>query len=78
MISNIPYIWKLVVAHYKLKKYRISNLTSVNAFTCTYITKKQSLHHSQRYAQFSEKWQNILGNIIQIANLLNSIEDEKL
>ena len=27
---------------------------------------------------FSDKWQNVLGNVIHIANLLNSIEDKKL
>ena len=27
---------------------------------------------------FSEKWQNVHGNVIYIANLLNSIEDKKL
>ena len=27
---------------------------------------------------FSEKWQNVPGNVIHIANLLTSIEDKKL
>ena len=40
-----------VVAHYKLRQRRMDNLTSINAFSCTYITKKQSLHHLQRYAR---------------------------
>ena len=50
MILHTPYILKLAVAHYKVRQCRINNLTSINAFICTYITKKQSLHHSQRYA----------------------------
>ena len=77
MVLNSPYIWKNVVAHYKLRQYRIDNLTSINAFPCTYITKKQSLHHSQWYALL-RKWQNVHGNVIHIANLLTSIEEKKL
>ena len=40
MLLNIPFILKLVVAHYKLRQCRINNLTSINAFSCTYIIKK--------------------------------------
>ena len=49
-----------------------------NAFSCAYITKQQSLHHTQRYALLQKKWQNVHGNVIHIANLLNSNKDKKL
>ena len=65
------------MAHYKLRQCRINNLTSINAFACTYITKKQTLHHSQRYTLL-RKWQHVHGNVTDIANLLTSIEDKKL
>ena len=78
MILIISYIWKLVEHHYKLRQCKLNNATSINAFSCTYITKKQSLYHSQKDTPFSEKWQNVHGNEIRIANLLTSIEDKKL
>ena len=77
MILNIPYILKLVVAHYKVRQCRINNLASINAFSCTYITKsKVCIIHKD--TPFSEKWLNDHGNVIQIANLLTSIGDKKL
>ena len=42
-----------------------------------YYKKKQSLL-IHKDTPFSEKWQNIHGNVIHIANFLTSIEDKKL
>ena len=58
------------MAHYKQRQCRIKNLTSINVFSCIYITKKDT--------PFSEKWQNVHGNVIHMANLFTSIEDKKL
>ena len=41
-----------------------------------YKTSKVCIIHKD--TPFSEKWQNVHGNVIHIANLLNSIEDKKL
>ena len=42
-----------------------------------YITKSKvcTIHKD---TAFLEKWQNVHGNVIDIANLLNSIEDKKV
>ena len=53
---------------------RINNLTSINASSCTYI--KVCIIHKD--TPFSEKWQNVYGNVIHLANLLTSIEDKNL
>ena len=60
------------------KTMQIKNLASINAFLCTFITKKQSLQNSQRYTLLRKMAKNIHGNVIHIANLLTSIEDKKL
>ena len=72
MILNIPYIWKRVVAHYKLRQYRIDNLTSINALLCTFITKSK-VCIIYKDTPLSEKWKNVHVNVIHIDNLLTSI-----
>ena len=65
------------MAHYKVRQFTINNLTSINAFSCTYITKSK-VYTIHKDTPFSEKWLNVHGNVIHIANLLASIEDKKL
>ena len=50
----------------------------MNASLCTFITKKQSLQHSQRYTLLRKMAKHIHGNVIHIANLLTSIEDKNV
>ena len=67
------------MAHYKLRECRTNNQTSINEFSCTYITKKQNLHYSQRYTLLRKMAKiNVHGNIIHIANFHFSIEDKLL
>ena len=40
--------------------------------------KKNKVFIIHKDTSFSEKWQNVHGNVIHIANLLNSVEDKKL
>ena len=40
--------------------------------------KKSKVYIIHKDTPFSEKWQNIHGNVIHIANLLTSIEDKNL
>ena len=77
MILNIPFILKLVVAHYKLRQCRINNLISINVFH-VHILQNSKVCIIHKDTPFSEKWQNGHGNVIHIANLLISIEDKEL
>ena len=43
-----------------------------------YILQKSKVYNIHKDTPFSEKWQNIHGNVIHIANLLTLIEDKKL
>ena len=43
-----------------------------------HILQKSKVYIIHKYTPFSEKWQNIYGNVIHIANLFNSIEGKKL
>ena len=43
-----------------------------------HILQKSKVSIIHKDAPFSEKWQNVHGNVIHIANLLTSIEDKKL
>ena len=43
-----------------------------------HILQKNKVCIIHKETSFSEKWQNVHGNVIHIANLLNSIEDKKL
>ena len=43
-----------------------------------HILQKNKVCIIHKDMSFSEKWQNVHGNVIHIANLLNSIEDKKL
>ena len=56
---------------------QIKNLTSINAFY-VYILQKSKVYKIHKDTPFSEKWQNIHGNVIHIANLFTLIEDKKL
>ena len=56
---------------------QIKNLTSINAFY-VHILQKSKVYIIHKDTPFSEKWQNIHGNVIHIANLLTSIEDKNL
>ena len=82
MILNIPYICKLVVANYKLRQCRINNLTSIIAFSyfhiIVHVFKKNKVCIIHKDTPFSDKLPNVHGNVIQIANLLTSIEAKKL
>ena len=42
-----------------------------------HILQKSKVCIIHKTAPFSEKWQNVHGNVIHIANLLNSIKDKK-
>ena len=44
----------------------------------TYYKKAKFASFTKIDTPFSEKWQNVHGNVIHIANLLTSIEDKKL
>ena len=56
---------------------QIENLTSINA-SYVHILQKSKVYIIHKDTPFSEKWQNIHGNVIHIANLLTSIEDKNL
>ena len=43
-----------------------------------HVLKKNKVCIIQKDTPFSEKWQNVHGNVIHKANLLNSTEDKKL
>ena len=43
-----------------------------------HILEKDKVCIIHKDTAYSEKWQNVHGNVILIANLLNSIEDKKL
>ena len=49
----------------------------MNAFSCN-ILQKSKVCNTRKDTPFSEKWQNVHGNVIHIANLLTSIGDKKL
>ena len=43
-----------------------------------HIFQKSKVCTIHKDTPFLEKWQNVHGNVVYIANLLNSIEDKKL
>ena len=56
---------------------QIKNLTSKMPFY-VHILQESKVCNIHKDIPFSEKWQNIYGNVIHIANLLTLNEDKKL
>ena len=66
------------MAHDEVRQCRINNLASINAFICTYITKKAKFASFTKIRPSQKTRLNVHGNVIHIANLLTSIGDKKL